>query len=468
VAADLGRYLAGEPARLRPALYGDILRRRIAAHQEDLRTWCSQGMISAAEGDRLQAVYRRILEDEDHWIVDTRKVSPGQALLYTGNWMAVVAAVLLVWLARGDFASAARWLVPALGSLLLLAVGLHAHRKDEVPASASFLAGSILSAVPAVLSLLAETRLLADRPAGVAQLLEPPFSNLQLLAASLAGAVLSSFAWRRLRLTGFAWTTAALAVASYIALLLTRGWLDRPAEVKALWCLPLAALEGVALLCERAGRVRWALPFHLIALLSLVAPLDVMSVGGRTFDLLGIFGAAPAPEAQSWMDPVRKECFAFALNGLLFLGLMLVTERARSLDLRRASRLLEVLALVHLVGPLYSNARQHQGLTDAAIYLAVVLAILLVGPWKNRARFLMAGLLGIALGSHLLIDLQLVSRPVLVASLGIAGLVTALATYTYLARRAAVKAVRKDGPPHQEAPPRAIGADTTRSVDTSS
>jgi serine/threonine protein kinase len=45
IALDLGRFLAGEPARLRPALYGDILRRRISEYSNDLRNWEHQGMI---------------------------------------------------------------------------------------------------------------------------------------------------------------------------------------------------------------------------------------------------------------------------------------------------------------------------------------------------------------------------------------------------------------------------------------
>ena len=62
VALDLGRFLANEPVRLRPALYGDILRRRISEYSNDLLNWEHQGMISSDERDRLQVVHRRILE----------------------------------------------------------------------------------------------------------------------------------------------------------------------------------------------------------------------------------------------------------------------------------------------------------------------------------------------------------------------------------------------------------------------
>ena len=48
------------------------------------------------------------------------------------------------------------------------------------------------------------------------------------------------------------------------------------------------------------------------------------------------------------------------LNGLLFLALMMVTEKSASLDLRRASKLLEVLAIVHTLSALFANALDHR------------------------------------------------------------------------------------------------------------
>ena len=71
-------------------------------------------------------------------------------------------------------------------------------------------------------------------------------------------------------MTGFAWTTATLATGAYLSLLLLFDWLSQKPEIQALWCLPLAAMEPVALFLERRGRVRWTLPFHLVALTALV------------------------------------------------------------------------------------------------------------------------------------------------------------------------------------------------------
>jgi serine/threonine protein kinase len=438
VAEDLGRFLAGEPVRLRPALYGDLLRSSIARHSRELHSWRKQRMISTVEHDRLEAVYRRILADEDHWIVDARRISLAQTVLYSGSWAVVVAVGLLVWLAREDLGPLARWLVPSLFTGVLVAVGLVAQARRDFLAAASFLAAGVLSIVPTLLSALGELGVAELRPEGTEQLIET-FSNSQVLLANAGGLLLSLMAFRALRLTGFAWTTAALATSSYIAILLTRGWLSRPPETQAFWCLPLVALEAPALLFEGRGRVRWAAPFHLTALAALVLAPDVMASEGPTLKMLGV---VPSTAPGAFLDSSRLESYSFAINGFAFLAVMLILERARSLDLRRGARVLEVLAPVHLLGALYASARAHAKddlvLLDVAIYVAALLAILALGTLRERWRFLIVSLGGIALGSHLVIDIGLLDRVPFLLALGAAGLLVAAGTYAYFVARSRV------------------------------
>src|ERR1051326_3197315 len=68
IALELGRFLVGEPVRLRPKLYDDLLRQSISEHSSQARTWESQSIISREERDALETVHRRLLPDEDHWI----------------------------------------------------------------------------------------------------------------------------------------------------------------------------------------------------------------------------------------------------------------------------------------------------------------------------------------------------------------------------------------------------------------
>lgn len=426
VADDLARTVAGEPARLRPALYTDILRRRAAEHLRDVRDWERQGMVAPAEADRLALIYRRVLSDEDHWIFDARRLSFPQIALYTGTWLVVVAAMLLVWFARDRLPPELRAGIPVASAASLLALGAIAWRRREVVGTASFFAGLVLAAIPAAISAFAESGVLGARPDGTGQILPAPYSNEQVLAAVSIALALSIAALASLRLTAFAWTTAALSAAAYVAFLAVRGFLDLRAEEQALRLLPLVALEAAALLFERAGRVRFALPFHAIALATLVLAPDVMAKRGWWIREIGLSGE---------IDRDRLAAYAFAANGLLLLLVMAAIERAKSLDLRRGARLLEFLVPVHVVGALYANAAETGLWIDVAAHLAAVVLLLALGPWRHRHRFLLGGLAGLALGSHVLLDRELVSPVAFCAGLGAAGLAIATATFALLTRR---------------------------------
>ena len=431
VALELGRFLVGEPVRLKPKLYDDLLRRAISEQSNQAEAWESQNIISREERDALKIIHRRLLADEDHWIIDARRITPMQAILSAATWLTVVATVLTVWKLRDELASPWRWLVPTFFTTVLLLAGDVARRGRESLAAATFLAGAALAIAPATLALLAEVRFFAIPPAGVAQLLAPTFTNHQVLTASLTALAVSVFGLWRLKMTGFAWTTATLAATSYISLLLPFNWLEQKPEIQALWCLPLALMEFVALALERTGRVRWTMPFHLIALGAIVIGLDVVAMNGPTLKMLGM-----TTEQWSYFDHERQVAFSVVLNGLFFLTLMLLGERAASLDLRRASKWMEVLALLHTISALFVNAEHHSKDAlvryDVGIYLAAALCFTVLAPFRSRWRMLVGGLVGCGLGSYLLVDLGLLAPKPFIIGLGLLGLVVALGAFVYL------------------------------------
>lgn len=437
VGVELGRYLAGEPVHLRPRLYEDLLRQRVSEHAQDVANWEAQGIVSRDERDQLQTMHRRLLADEDHWIIDARRLTSAQTTLYTSTWIVVVAAVLWVWRAREDVAAPWGWLAPAVATGVLLGTGWVAHRRRENLASASFLAAGGLSLVPAILSVLRELGWWASPAPGIGQLLGPTYTNAQCFVACLGALVLSAVTLGRLRMTGFAWTTLVLGVAAYGAAWMMAGWLDWPAWRQALACLPLVTLEGVALGFERVGRVRWSFPYHLAALAALVGALDVMAYDGPTLERIGVPSGA-------YFNEDRLQSFSFAANGLVFLLLMFATERSKSLDLRRSARVLEVVALMHAEGSLFANAMRHRGEAgaswDVGLYLGVALLFLVLGAWRARWRLLVGALAGLAFGSYLLVDLGLVERVPFILALGTGGLAVAGLAFAYL-----VKAPRSRG-----------------------
>jgi serine/threonine protein kinase len=431
VALELGRFLMGEPVRLKPKLYEDLLRRAISEHSNQAKAWESQSIISREERDALEIIHRRLLVDEDHWIIDARRITPLQAILSAATWLTVVATVLTVWMLRVDLAPPWRWLFPVFFASALLLAGQVARRGREYLAAATFLAGAALATAPATLALLAEMHWCGNPPADVSQLFKDSFTNQQVLASSCTALAVSIFGLWRLKMTGFAWTTATLVTASYLSLLLQFNWLQQQPQIQALWCLPLALMEFMALQLERAERVRWTMPFHLVAAGALVVGLDVVALKGPTLEMLGVTAAR-----WSYFDHDRQVAFSLVLNGWLYLSLMLVGERSASLDLRRASKWLEVLAILHIISALFANAMNHEGKplvrVDVWVYLGAALFFAILAPFRSRWRMLVGGLLGCGLGSYLLVHLELVSRKPFILGLGFLGLAVALSAFIYV------------------------------------
>jgi serine/threonine protein kinase len=431
VGVELGRFLVGEPVRLKPKLYDDLLRQSISEYSNQARAWESQSIISREERDALETMHRRLLADEDHWIIDARRITLFQTVLSGATWLAVVATILTVWMLREELGSVWRWALPTCFTATLLVAGYAAQRVGEKMAAATFLAGTALAIAPCMLCWLAEWHWLALPASGVTQLFGDTFTNQQVLVAALVAFAASAWSWWRLKMTGFAWTTAVLGTASYLGVLLLFNWLGQKPETQALWCLPLALLEGVALVLEGRGRVRWTLPFHLVALVALVGSLDLIAADGPTLHLLGV-------NASRWpyFDSNRLTALSFVLNGLLFLALMLATERAASLDLRRAGKLLEVLAIAHTLSALFVNALNHRSdaliRVDLLLYLAAAALFMVLAPFRSRWRLLVGGLAGCGLGSYLLVDLGVVARKPFVIGLGFTGLLVALGTFAYV------------------------------------
>lgn len=226
---------------------------------------------------------------------------------------------------------------------------------------------------------------------------------------------------------------------THLGVLLNLNWLNKALDVRALWMLPLFAVSGViGVLFDWRNRVRWAVPFSMLAGLVFVGALDVIAFAGPTLEWLGwrppAAGDFGSPEP--FLNEGRLVFLSFAVNGLVFLILALMLERSRGSNLRRAARVLEGLAPVHLLGGLYASAQVQRGsghaAIDCAIYFAAVLLVLALVPWRSRWRLLAGALAGMALGSHLLVTLEVVPRLPFVIALGVAGVVIAMSAYLSL------------------------------------
>ena len=121
LAEDLARYLAGEQPLALPATYSRLTPGKIDRHIKELEAWKKDEILSEDELQALKKDYSRLIERDDAWIMETRRLTVSQVSLYLGAWMSVVGAALLVLF---DYADLTGFLKIAIGGVAIAPMGL--------------------------------------------------------------------------------------------------------------------------------------------------------------------------------------------------------------------------------------------------------------------------------------------------------------------------------------------------------
>ena len=233
MAGDLHRFLAGEAVLAEPAAYARLIAGKVGQHLRDLESWRHDQIVSEAEYDAIRKRYERLIEREDAWIMEARRLTLPQVTLYLGAWVLAVGATFLTLFSypalAGAPAIAAAW-AAAIPSAWL---GIRNWNRGNSRVAIAFLLAFCLVAPIAALATTQEVRIFTSVTRGQLRLelfhrleFAKQATNAQLWWALLAALPVCWWLRRFTRAPVFSLMFATYAALLCLASLLRMGMLD--------------------------------------------------------------------------------------------------------------------------------------------------------------------------------------------------------------------------------------------------
>jgi serine/threonine protein kinase len=430
MAADLERFLAGEPVLAIPVSYSRMLEGKIEQHLRELESWKDDRIVTDSEYDGLRKGYGRLVEREDSWIMETRHLSFQQVSLYLGGWVVVIGTALIVLFRYRALQGIAALLVCCAALAPTAWIGIRWWRLDRRRISVAFLLAFCLLLPVTLVVGMNEFGLFtgASRGRESLELFSKMTGFRRISNAQLWWAILFSlpvFYWLRrfTRSTVFSLVLATFGALLGIVSLLRMGlieWLDQDPGKPYLYLIPIAALFlAVALVLERLrqpGDSRYFYPFFvaftyasLTGLASFHEPLanwlksvapwtrgqhEYLFLGNAVvyFALQWLFEAPSSPQLRAVAKVFRFSIPGHVLIPLLVLGL---AAQDRKLESRIFEWLLPAAALAFIFGSIPKQMKNF--FASGLIFLAIGLVRLQQDLFKDHALWpaclLVAGLL---------------------------------------------------------------------------
>ena len=233
MAGDLRRYLAREPVVASPAAYARLITGRVAGHLQDLEEWRRDQIVSDVEYDGIRTRYERLLEREDSWILEARRLTLPQVSLYLGAWVLAVGAALLTFFPYPALTGAPAVILAWAAAAPAAWIGVRDWRRGYYRVAIAFMLALCLVVPVAALVTFEEARLFTALTQGNLKLelfhrleFAKPATNAQIWWALLAGLPVCWWLRRFTRAPVFSLMFAALSALLCLATLLRLGMLD--------------------------------------------------------------------------------------------------------------------------------------------------------------------------------------------------------------------------------------------------
>ncbi len=419
-------FLSGRPVQLKASVVKNHLLNRIEDHVDEIEKWQKLGLVREPERDLLRWQYRRILEGDDLWPTETRKLRAVELGIYISTWTMLSAAFLSAGLYREEIGTPMRWMIPLFITFSLVLAGALTEKRSANRVTPLFFGGAILSLLPTLMSLLTEFLWVPEMTTSKDWLHRSGVSNKTLLVSSLIGMIASVLRLNKTGVSFYAWLSSALFLSTHLSVLLLLGFIDWEPGPKAVGILSTGIAWVVGSGFEKQRRPRFARPFHWI---------------GAAGTMLGLYMLATVP-LLSWLgfDSLAsgtRSGWSFAISGFFMLGIGILLDRSPRLERRRIAKFFEWTCPIFILGGLYHAALERSPIVgwddQSSIWLTVIPFIgavamfvtLTAKMWKPR--FMISSLGGVALSLHLLQHQDLISKTgVLIFATGMGLLLTAI------------------------------------------
>lgn len=398
-AADLRRWLDGQPVTARPSVYEDTLSRRLQPHLAEIREWARLKLLWPHEAKALESQYGRLEVREEEWILRSRGLPLSQISLYLGAVLLFCGAMFyyIAYLNEAVHGMVGPLVFLALpfAGINLIARRLYLGKRQSV--AVAFHLAAVLLLPLFLLTALNE----ADwwpATGGESELIADWVSNRRLqIVTGLAAAWGVTLALLTRTVT-FGTYLMVLTTAFYLALLSDLGlsiWLDEGRyDALGLGLFPLAAafIAG-GVLGDRLRRDWLARPAYVAAALVMAFALESIALDGRTMAWLGV--SLQPLMAGSEGDPVTLDtAVTMALNGMVFYALGRAAERTGLPTMSTAAWLLCNAAPFAILEPIARlSATGDYPLRFTWAYLALAVGIALLSRRRQRKAFYYAGLI---------------------------------------------------------------------------
>jgi serine/threonine protein kinase len=354
MADDLARLLAGEPVLALPSSYARMIAGKVEQHVRDLDGWRQDRVLSEQEFDSFRKLYDRLIDREDAWIMEVRRLSLSQVSLYLGGWLLVAGAALMALFRYLGLSGAAPVIVVSAATVSACYSGVRVWRRGRQRIGVAFLLAFCLLLPILLIIAMNDWGIFSSFTRGREDLelfqLFPAFkktTNAQLWWAILLS--LPAYLWLRrfTRSSVFSLVIAVMAALLGPVTLLRMGlieWLGADPGKVYFYLIPIAIFFFAAgLAIERSGHSSDSRYFYPIA------------VG---FTLIALSGVAafhqPYVEWLKSVAPVTRAQveYLFIINAMIYLTLQFACERVSSPQTRWVAKSFRFFIPGHVMTPL--------------------------------------------------------------------------------------------------------------------